>query len=66
MVSERQKYPTDKAKYDKEYLRLFGKQCPVCGGWGVYEGTETTCENCGGCGYVEKSKCFWTKEEEKK
>ena len=48
----------DKARYDKNYLRLYGKRCPMCmgnirgiphnkGGW-------ITCPKCNGYGYVEK------------
>ena len=59
------KWPTDKPRYDKNYLRLYGKQCPICGGRGVYEGTETTCVNCNGLGYVEKSKNFWTEKDKR-
>lgn len=51
------KWPTDKAKYDKNYLRLFGECCPVCLGTGKsqFKGILKTkkCHGCGGVGYVE-------------
>ncbi len=49
---EGMKWPTDKARYDKNYLKLFGKQCPKCKGegWlGIY-----ICSKCNGIGWVEK------------
>ena len=58
---EAMKWPTDKPRYDKNYLRLYGKQCPVCDGNGkilkAYSMTailEETCSKCKGLGKVEK------------
>ena len=55
-INERQKWPTNKDKYDKNYLRLYGKPCTMCngkakgiphkgGGW-------VTCPQCKGLGKV--------------
>lgn len=60
-TNEYQKYPTDKKKYDKEYLRVFGIKCLFCNGRGwVYEDetvdTKTDCPICHGIGYIEKPK----------
>jgi len=60
-INEVQKWPTDKAKYDKHYLRLFGKRCNMCDGRGkvlvAYSETcilEEACEKCNGLGWMEK------------
>lgn len=47
------KWPTDKAKYDKNYLKLYGEPCHHCGGVGGKVGMYS-CEKCNGIGYVEK------------
>ena len=50
------KWPTNKARYDKNYLRLYGKPCPHCGGtdlvFGAASGPIIRCFKCGGIGYV--------------
>lgn len=55
---EAMKYPSDKAKYDKNYLRLYGKKCPTCGGKArgvpAKDGGWTTCPKCMGLRKVEK------------
>ena len=54
---ESMKWPTDKPRYDKHYLRLYGKKCPVCMGKarGVpHNEGWITCPKCNGLGYVEK------------
>jgi len=62
-INERQKWPSNKKRYDKNYLRLFGKKCPKCKGIGLkYEPLSyeedgrdiPSCVNCNGIGYVEK------------
>jgi len=58
-INEKQKWPTDKVKYDKGYLRLFGKICPLCNGkprgiLSKYGEGWTTCPRCNGIGYVER------------
>jgi len=57
-INEKQKWPTDKRKYDKNYLRLYGEKCPVCGGTGggAAAGWMHCCPKCKGLGYVEKKK----------
>ena len=52
-INEFQKWPTDKTKYDKNYLRLYGKLCFECNGYGYVEDNKT-CDNCKGIGYVKK------------
>ncbi len=47
-INEKMKWPTDKAKYDENYVRIFGKICPDCGGVG--------CSKCKGLGKVEWKK----------
>jgi len=57
---EAMKWPTDKDKYDRNYLRLFGKVCPKCKGTGeinfswVIVPDAKICSKCLGLGYVEK------------
>jgi hypothetical protein len=57
-INESQKWPTDKERYDRNYLKIFGKKCPSCDGQerGVLcaEGGWTTCPLCNGLGYVEQ------------
>ena len=57
-INEKMKWPTDKAKYDKNYLRLYGKVCPICNGKakGVphKDGGWVTCPECSGLGKVKK------------
>jgi len=56
-INESQKWPTDKARYDKNYLRLFGKPCPRCKGTGrsgTLKKWVRCCSRCDGIGYVEK------------
>lgn len=33
-INEKQKYPTDKARYDKNYIRAYGIVCKDCDGSG--------------------------------
>ena len=56
-INEKMKWPTDKPRYDKNYLKLYGKQCPVCDGDEIildYNNPPSyiTCFECGGIGYV--------------
>ncbi len=54
---EGQKYPTNKKQYDENWLRIFGKVCPNCGGSKLIlskEKTAITCPRCLGIGRVEK------------
>jgi len=53
-INEKQKYPDDKEEYDRNYLRIFGRVCPVCHGTGDFVGVK--CCGCKGIGYVEKEK----------
>jgi len=58
-INEHQKWPTDKRRYDRNYLRMFGKKCPKCNGDGVTRRHEQPpyireCTLCNGLGYVEK------------
>jgi hypothetical protein len=46
---EGMKWPTDKPRYDKNYLRLYGKICPTCKGK-----NKNVCSRCMGLGRVEK------------
>jgi len=60
-INEFQKYPTDKKKWDKNWLRIFGVKCPVCMGWGIQSNTidtenEQKCPKCNGNGFVEREK----------
>ena len=52
------KWPTDKPRYDKNYLRLYGKKCPLCNGKARglphKDGGWITCSQCKGLGKVEK------------
>ncbi len=53
---EGMKWPTDKAKYDRNWIKLFGKPCPYCGGTGggAMAGWLRCCPRCKGLGKVEK------------
>jgi len=55
---EFQKYPTDKRKWDRNYLKIFGIKCPKCKGTGMIPGGQCDdyCRFCNGIGYVEKNK----------
>jgi len=61
-INEKIKWPTDKARYDANYLRIFGERCDVCKGKGYHEDkvpnmkkkVKTTCILCQGLGYIEK------------
>jgi len=63
-INEKMKWPTDKAKYDANYLRIFSEKCDACDGRGYYEDkppnmkkkVRTTCIICNGTGFIEKSK----------
>ena len=46
----------DQKKYDKNYLRIFGDECPVCLGSGMTDNTWGQCPNCDGIGYIKKEK----------
>jgi len=52
--------PVNKEKYDRGYLRVFGKICPLCKGTGILEKDNIafvfTCPKCNGIGYIEKEK----------
>jgi hypothetical protein len=52
---------TDRAKYDEEWIRIFGKDCKECFGTGLVNGTANHdhlsnqyCKNCNGIGRVER------------
>ena len=49
--------PVNRARYDRNYLRIFGERCPVCGGDG-WDNLRVghPCPACNGLGYVEKTK----------
>lgn len=63
-MSEFQKYPTDKKKFDANWLRIFGKKCKRCGGDGSWHSVMgftkiidiVKCPECDGFGYVEREK----------
>ena len=61
-INEFEKWPSDKRKYDSNYLRIYGRECPRCHGTGnnactVYmNGTHPPCHYCGGLGYIEKER----------
>jgi len=46
-INEAQKWPTDKARYDVNYLRIFGEKC-MCDDKGYYvdNGIKTKCILC--------------------
>ncbi len=41
-INEKQKWPTDKKKYDENWIRAFGIKCKRCkgSGWTAYEGEQ--------------------------
>jgi DnaJ-class molecular chaperone len=53
--------PINKERYDRNYLRIYGKICPNCKGQGGFRITNPEgqlvgvkgCKNCEGLGYVE-------------
>jgi len=59
MINEKMKYPSNKERYDKHYIKIFGERCDVCNGRGFhtdYDGVQkkwlkTTCLICNGTGY---------------
>ena len=57
---EAMKWPTNKARYDRNYQKLFKEQCPICLGCGKLQvanrhGWELKpCSNCKGSGYIKK------------
>lgn len=61
-INEAMKWPTDKARYDANYLRIYGEQCDACKGRGYYKDkvpgmkkkVKTTCIICDGAGYIKK------------
>jgi len=54
--------PVDKARYDRNYLYIFGSECPRCGGDGAWHSLVgwaqinpvVKCPYCNGIGYIEK------------
>ena len=49
------KWPSDKRKYDRNYLRWAGKICPKCKDKGENKpAKDGGCPECDGLGYVEK------------
>lgn len=62
MINEFLKWPTDKERYDREYLRIYGVPCKHCKTRGWYEDfckvqkkmIKTTCIFCNGLGFKEK------------
>lgn len=64
VINEFQKYPTDKKKFDKNWIRAFGVKCKRCkgSGWideydeelGASIGVKFYCPKCNGIGKVEK------------
>lgn len=46
-INEAQKWPTNKPRYDAEYLRIYGEKC-LCGDKGYYvnDGIKTKCLLC--------------------
>lgn len=57
-INEFQKWPSDKKQYDINYLKLYGKKCPICGGTGGGAKIRwlRRCSRCNGLGYIEKNK----------
>ena len=63
-INEFQKWPTDKKKYDENWIRVFGIKCKRCkgSGWtseydpelGALQGVQYHCPKCKGTGKVEK------------
>jgi len=51
--------PVDKRKFDRGYLRVYGKECGICKGWGhtlTEDNSICMCTSCDGLGYVEKER----------
>ena len=53
--------PINKQKYDKNYLRIFGKKCRDCNGTGVarcedLKKNKYSCQTCNGIGYIKRKK----------
>ena len=48
--------PVDKRKYDRNYLRIYGKKCSSCQGKGYHYHNDfrEMCFRCDGLGYVPK------------
>jgi DnaJ-class molecular chaperone len=48
--------PVDRQRFNRNYLRLYGKKCDLCNGDGVTNAfaNEMSCPQCDGLGYVEK------------
>jgi len=42
----------DQEKYDRNYIRIYGVECPQCVGAGIFAGKE--CPTCKGLGKIEK------------
>ena len=55
-INEKMKWPTDKDKYDRNWIKLYGKSCPYCRGTGggAKAGWTILCPRCRGLGKVEK------------
>lgn len=61
-IDESQKWPADKAKYNENYLRIFGVECSMCKGKGYFNDycklqkrmIKTTCLICYGKGRMKK------------
>lgn len=63
-ISEYQKYPTDKKKFDRNWIKIFGVKCKRCrgSGWlpeydpelGAEQGVEYICPKCKGIGKIER------------
>jgi len=72
-INEYQKWPTDKKRYDRNYLRYHGKVCPKCNGdgearWHKQPPHVRLCALCNGLGYVEREKkcdCFIGQKQKK-
>lgn len=56
------KWPTNKTRYDENYLKIFGVKCSACKGKGYFDDycklqkkhIKTTCLLCNGIGRVKK------------
>ena len=46
-INEKQKWPTNKDQYDKNYQKIFGKRCPKCLGL-----NHIKCDKCNGLGRI--------------
>lgn len=49
-INEKQKWPTNKSRYDKNWIKIFGVICKYCNGKG--------CPNCNWVGGFEYSESF--------